>query len=317
MKALVYTAPMTLEVREEPEPEPGPDEVLVEVHAVGICGSELEGVLSQSPFRVPPLIMGHEFYGRRQDDGTFVTVNPVVSCGACDLCCRGLPNVCRHREIVGIQRPGGFAELVVVPQRNCVSIDTLGSVPERWALTEPMANAIHAVRLLFERDSMPLHVGIVGAGMLGLGVGLALQAKGVPDVEIVDMSDERASLSQRVGLAARERLTGEFDAIFDTVGTAQTRGLSVRLIRPGGFAIWLGLHAAGVELDCQALIRSEKHVLTTFCYSGSDFAGAANIVPTLPSGLTRDVSLAAGADAFMSLMTHTSPVPRTLLRPLG
>ena len=79
------------------EPVSGDGEVLVEVAAVGKCGSEFEGFASQSPFRVPPLIMGHEFAGVRFDNGLSVAVNPVVSCRRCDLCLRGLTNVCRQR----------------------------------------------------------------------------------------------------------------------------------------------------------------------------------------------------------------------------
>ena len=97
MKAMVYTAPLELKILEVDVPEPLEGEVLVRVRAAGICGSELEGVASRSPFRVPPLIMGHEFVGNRADNGDFVIVNPVVSCFNCDLCLRGLTNVCRHR----------------------------------------------------------------------------------------------------------------------------------------------------------------------------------------------------------------------------
>src|SRR4051812_45961908 len=103
MRAMVYSAPLTLEMQDVPEPEPGPGEVVVEVAAAGICGSELEGVASRSPFRVPPLVMGHELAGRRLDDGTPVAVNPLIACGRCDLCLRGARNVCRSRTLVGIQ----------------------------------------------------------------------------------------------------------------------------------------------------------------------------------------------------------------------
>ncbi len=97
MQAIVYTAPLTLELQDVPEPVPADGEVLVEVRAAGICGSELEGFKSQSPFRVPPLIMGHELAGVRLDTGEAVAVNPLISCGTCDLCLRGEGNLCRTR----------------------------------------------------------------------------------------------------------------------------------------------------------------------------------------------------------------------------
>src|SRR4051812_1002694 len=122
MQALVYTGPTELRVLDIAEPIPAPGEVLVAVSAVGICGSEVEGFVSQSPFRVPPLVMGHEFSGRRIDTGELVAVTPLVHCGQCDLCLRGQQNICRRRAIMGIQRAGAFAELIAVPERSCLSL---------------------------------------------------------------------------------------------------------------------------------------------------------------------------------------------------
>src|SRR5688500_18062371 len=108
VKAIVYTAPSTMEFLDVEEPHARPGETLIEVAAVGICGSELHGI--QSPgFRKPPLVMGHELAGTTSD-GRRVVVHPVVACGRCDLCLRGLANVCRNRTIVGIHFSGGFGE---------------------------------------------------------------------------------------------------------------------------------------------------------------------------------------------------------------
>src|SRR4051812_21062979 len=100
VQALVFTRPGTVEVLDVPEPEAGPGEILVDVAAAGICGSELHGI--QTPgFRQPPLVMGHEFSGTAPD-GRRVTVNPVVDCTTCDLCRMGLTQLCRTRSIIGI-----------------------------------------------------------------------------------------------------------------------------------------------------------------------------------------------------------------------
>jgi threonine dehydrogenase-like Zn-dependent dehydrogenase len=108
MRALVYTSAGQVQVRDEPSPVPGPDEELLTVNASGICGSELHG-FRQPGMRKPPLIMGHEFVGRTRDDRR-VVVNPLIVCGTCDGCVAGRPQVCRHRALVGVHRPGGFAE---------------------------------------------------------------------------------------------------------------------------------------------------------------------------------------------------------------
>ncbi|GAA1996615.1 zinc-dependent alcohol dehydrogenase [Catenulispora subtropica] len=144
MRALVFTGPGQMELRDEPLPEPGADEVLVTVEASGICGSELHGFRSVG-MRKPPLIMGHEFAGRTPDD-TRVVVNPLHTCGRCPACRAGRTPVCRNRQLLGVHRAGGFAEQVAVPAGS------LHALPDGldWtaaALIEPLANAVHAWRL--------------------------------------------------------------------------------------------------------------------------------------------------------------------------
>jgi 2-desacetyl-2-hydroxyethyl bacteriochlorophyllide A dehydrogenase len=318
MQALVYTAPLTLEMREVGEPEPAAGEVVVEVDAVGICGSELEGFRSQSPFRVPPLIMGHELAGRRVDDGTPVAVNPLLACGRCDLCLRGARNICRNRVILGIQRSGGFAERAAVPEAACVPLPA-GMTPERAALAEPLANAVHAWRLALAQDQSPSRVGIIGAGMLGLAVALVALDAGVRDVEISDLSPERLATASRAGVSsAAERLEGEFDVVFDAVGTAATRAASVDRLRPGGSAVWIGLHGPDAGFDGQALIRSEKRVLATFAYVERDFAAAIALAAALEdtSWVTRR-PLAEGVETFLGLLESPGAATKTLLTPAG
>lgn len=275
MRALVYTAPLTLELRDEPEPQPSAHEVVVRVAAAGICGSELEGFRSQSPFRVPPLIMGHEIAGVRDDTGEPVAVNPLVSCGHCDLCLRGRQNICRGRALVGVQRAGGFAERVAVPER-CLYPIPPGLSLERAALAEPLANAVHALRLCQEADPQPERIGIIGAGMLGLAVGIVARVHGVPRVTICDLSTERLETARRAGLDAAEGpLAGEFDAVFDAVGSEATRRDSLARLRPGGTAVWIGLHGPEPGFDALALIRAEQRVLGTFAYVDRDWCRSA------------------------------------------
>lgn len=179
MKALVFTGPGVVELREVPEPVAGPGEELVHVVVAGICGSELHGVRTPG-FRVPPLIMGHEFAGRT-DDGREVIVNPILSCGACDVCERGLRNVCRHRRMVGVHRPGGFAQRVAVPAQALTPLPAgLG-----WAaagIVEPAANAVHAWALAGSPSGA--RVGVIGAGAIGLACLLVARGGGAAVIEI-------------------------------------------------------------------------------------------------------------------------------------
>ncbi len=316
MQAIVYSAPLTLELSDVEEPTAAEGEVLVEVETVGICGSELEGFKTQSPFRVPPLIMGHEFSGRRLDTGERVAVNPLIACRSCDLCLRGRPNICRKRKLIGIQQSGAFAELVAVPEDRCVPLPA-GMTAEHGALTEPVANAVHAWRLALAQDPGPVRVGIIGAGTLGLVTALVVLRSGVTDVEIADLSEVRLELAGAAGVpTAGPALDGEFDVIFDAVGTAGTRAISVERLRPGGTAVWIGLHEANAGLDSQAFIRSEKRVLATFCYVERDFRAALEVIASLgPTPWIRSVPLREGVETFEALMAGEDSAIKTVLVP--
>jgi threonine dehydrogenase-like Zn-dependent dehydrogenase len=314
MKAMVYTAPLEMQILEVDEPEPGPGEILVAVGAVGICGSELEGFISKSPFRVPPLIMGHEFAGHRVDDGTPVVVNPIVSCWECDLCLRGLPNVCRRRAIVGVQRPGAFAELVSVPARNCYPLAPGASIALAAAV-EPLANAAHAVRLVQEHDPVLGRVGVIGAGPLGFFTALVSADRGVSEVVIADLAPARRAMARATGAVVAESLEGEFDAIFDAYGSAATRRASVDLLRPGGTAVWIGLHGSDTGVDGLGVIRQEKRILGTFAYEDQDFRAAISRVATLSGEWLASRPLDEGVETFYALAHGDVSSVKTLLVP--
>jgi threonine dehydrogenase-like Zn-dependent dehydrogenase len=316
VQALVYTAPLTLEVHDLPEPQAADGEVLVEVEAAGICGSELEGFRSQSPFRVPPLVMGHELAGRRLDDGTRVAINPLIACGACDLCLRGARNVCRRRQLVGIHRAGGFAERVAVPEACCIPLPDDVSF-QRAALAEPLANGLHAWRLALAHDQGPVRVGIIGAGMLGLAMALVALDAGVRDVTIADLSAERLATAAGVGVpSTTDALAGEFDVVFDAVGGAATRAASLERLRPGGVSVWIGLHGSEPGFDALALVRNEQRVLGTFAYLERDFAAALDLVAGIDAAPWVAVRpLSTGVETFLGLLDGPGAATKVLLQP--
>ena len=311
----MYTAPLELQILEVEEPTPSEGEVLVEVKAVGICGSELEGFANQSPFRVPPLIMGHEFTGTRLDNGSSVVVNPVVSCHKCDLCLRGLLNICRNRRILGIQRPGGFAERVAVPEANCYMLPADVSLVTA-AIVEPLANAVHAFRLAQLYDPSPYSVGIIGAGALGFLTASVASERGTSRVVISDLSPERRALAEQSGASLIcESLEGEFDVVFDAVGSASTRRASLELLRPGGTAVWIGLHGSDPGIDGLSLIRNESRILGTFCYQDQDYREAISRAAKLTNGWITTHPLEDGVGVFQRLAAGDVSSVKTMLLP--
>src|SRR4051794_35432729 len=150
MKALVYTGPHALECRDEAEPLPGNDEVLVRVEAVGICGSDMHAYHGHDSRRPAPFILGHEAAGRIVTGpraGERVTINPLIVDPACSYAIEGRWHLSPTRQVLSMPpRPGAFAEYVRVPERNIESIPDNMPI-EHAALAEPIAVSWHAVRL--------------------------------------------------------------------------------------------------------------------------------------------------------------------------
>jgi threonine dehydrogenase-like Zn-dependent dehydrogenase len=310
MKALVFTGPGTVAVLDVPEPEVAEGEVVVHVRAAGICGSELHGVRHPG-FRVPPLIMGHEFTGV-SDAGDPVIINPILSCGSCDLCRAGQRQICRRRAIIGVHRPGGFAERVAVPA------SALRPLPQSlsWdlaALVEPTANAVHAWRLAGGAAGM--RAVVLGCGAIGLLCLLTGLASGAA-VDVTDLSPARREQAVRLGAAkASSEPEGEYDIVIDAVGSAVTRAQSIRHQRPGGMAVWLGLAEQVTGIDGAAVVREEKRVLGSFAYHDEEFSQAAELIGHWDLSWATGYPLTAGAEIFTALMNGEPHPVKALLLP--
>src|ERR1700727_1126240 len=160
MNALLLSEYKHLAVATLPVPEPGPSDVLVQVAACGICGSDVHGCDGSSGRRIPPLVMGHEAAGTVEAvgpggqafrAGDRVTFDSTVYCGDCDYCRRGEMNLCDRREVVGVscgdyRRHGAFAEFVTVPERIVYRLPDAMRFSEA-AMLEAISVALHAVHL--------------------------------------------------------------------------------------------------------------------------------------------------------------------------
>ena len=312
-----------MELLDVPEPDPAPGEVAVEVRAAGICGSELHGA-RRPGFRQPPLIMGHEFAGIGAG-GEAVVVNPILSCGRCPECRRGLRHVCREREIIGVHRAGGFAERVAVPASALRPLPP-GLPWEAAALIEPAANAVHAWnqagRALgasagpWHRGCRGARVAVIGCGAIGLLCAATALSGGAGRVEVTDLSPARLAAAQRLGAqVAGPGLSGEYDVVIDAVGSAATRAASVAHQRPGGVAVWLGLAEEEAGFDANALIRSEKRVLGSFAYRDEEFAQAMARIGDWDLTWAAGYPLAAAAEVFTDLMNGGLHPLKALLLP--
>ncbi len=178
--------------------------MLLAVEAVGICGSDMHAFHGRDPRRNPPLILGHELAARIVDGpraGERVTVNPLITCGRCEYCVTGRDNLCAHRTMIGMTRPGGFAERIAVPERTLIEIPA--AMPARVAaLTEPAATALHALNLALRAMHRPLpeaRLLVIGGGAVGLLSALLAHAYGCRDVTLAETNPLRRAVAGASG----------------------------------------------------------------------------------------------------------------------
>jgi len=328
VKALVYTAPRALAWRQEPEPSPRPGEARVAVEAVGICGSDLHGWLGHDARRVPPLILGHEACGRILDGpraGRRVVLNPLVVCGRCAACVSGRTNLCPGRQLIGMARPGAFAERISLPEHNLLDVPE-GLSSAHAALTEPCGTAVHALGLADRalREPSAGRALVLGAGSVGLLTALLLAARGWPEVVLSELIPaRRASAATQPGLrvldpAAEAPGGAAFDLVVDAVGATATRTTACEAVRPGGVIVHIGLAEDRGGLDMRRLTLAEVALLGCYTYSHQDLEVA---LAALASGELGDLAwveerpLADGARAFEDLLAGRLPAAKVVLRP--
>ena len=311
MKAMVFTRPGVVEMQDVPDVVAKDGDVIVEVDRAGICGSELHGI--QTPgFRVPPLIMGHEFVGHTAD-GRRVAINPLVPCGMCELCVSGKTQLCRTRALLGIHAPGGFAERVAVP-RSALHELPAGLDLDRAGLIEPVANAVHAWALAGAPKGA--RIGVIGCGPIGLACLEVARHHGAGSITSTDLSEERRGVATLIGAdVVADALEGEFDVIFDAVGSAGTRRASVEHLIPGGTTVWLGLATADAGFDAAHAVRMEKNIRGSFAYTDAQFAEAVATAPHLDLSWSSTFPLSEGADVFNALIGGQSTPIKALLCP--
>jgi len=298
MKALVLEAPRQLALREVPDPEPQPGEVLVQVEWSGVCGTDLHGYAKGAPLRQTPIIMGHEFSGTIVDTDRRVVINPRVVCGTCEHCASGRTQLCQFASTLGVHRPGGFADRVAVPEENCIPIpDDLD--PRVAALTEALAVGLHGAKVLeAQRALQGLPVAVIGGGVVGLGLALMAKRRGAR-VTIVDVAPERRRQAQRHGIEdVVETIDGRWSAIVEAVGSPAARTASVSQLEAGGVALWIGLDTAPAEVDVPHLVRGERSIVTSYCYTTAELEEAVGLCAEFTADELEIVPMAEARSVF-------------------
>ncbi len=333
MKALVYTQPRELQLQERPQPALEADEVVLQIEAVGICGSDMHAWHGHDPRRKPGLVLGHEFVGRIAqsaapgfEPGTRWTGNPLITCGVCEYCVQGRNNLCSNRTMVGMTRPGAYAEYMSIPAASLVAIPQ-EMAARTAALTEPAATAWHAINLSIRALARPLHecrVLVIGGGAIGMLAALLYRRLGVTRLVVTELNPKRRETLQRaVGCEVIDPRTSPleesaFDHVMDAVGAKATRVQALAAIKPGGVIMHVGLQDWASEIDMRKLTLAEITLLGTYTYTTADLRAT---VAALHQGQFGDLAwveeraLADGPQAFVDLDSGASAAPKIVLRP--
>lgn len=315
MKALVYTGPNTLVFRDELEPVPQADEVLVRVEAVGICGSDMHAYHGFDARRPPPLILGHEAAGRVATGpraGERVTINPLVVDPACPYAIEGRWHLSPTRQIISMPpRPGAFAELVRIPPRNLTPIPDAMPIAHA-ALAEPIAVSWHAVRIGMQRLHQPLpacRVVVLGGGAIGLAAALVARLFGARDLLLGETNLLRRETALAEGFAVYQPEHDEppensIDLVIDAVGADATRAEACRLVRPGGVIVHVGLLPGQAGINIRKITLQEITLAGVYCYTPADFAQTVEALAMErlgDLGWIEQRALSEGADAFTDI----------------
>ncbi len=344
MKAAVLRDIRKIEVTDVPEPTLKKDsDVLLRVTSVGICGSDLQyystGRIGSDVVQFP-FIIGHECVAvvegagsgvEKIKPGDRVVVDPAVSCGKCDQCLSGRPNTCRKLLFLGCpgQLEGSLAESIVLPESNCYSLaetaDTKLSI-----LAEPISIGIYSIRLL--GHSPVSAIAILGAGPIGLSVGLAAQDIGIDKIYVTDKIGDRLEASRNAGATwtgnpdrtdivegILEIEPSGLDAVFECCGDQSALDQAVKLLKPGGKMMIVGIPESDLVTFDVHWLRRKEIVIQNVRRQNSCIPAAIELITRKKSDLdfmvTHTFLLEETQEAFDLVENYRDGVIKAIIQP--
>ena len=297
MRAAVFHGAGDIEITDRPVPRPGPGELLLEVAAVGICGTDAHEFRS-GPHMFPGdgFIPGHEFSGHvvelgegldRFSPGDLVASGAGVSCGRCPPCRDGVTNRCLRYATVGLQLPGALAEFVAVPGEVCLEVGSIGLSPDVAALAQPMSIAVHAARRGRARPGESALV--IGAGGIGAFLIYVLASAGI-EVLAVELDPGRREIAAALGATAvglpdtvRDRESPS--VIYEVTGTPQGLMLALDAAAAGSRVVLVGLQDGPTPIELRPISLGEVELIGTNAHVFAiDFPEAVRLLASRAQG---------------------------------
>ncbi|MFF7197260.1 zinc-dependent alcohol dehydrogenase family protein [Streptomyces sp. NPDC008079] len=270
MKAAVISSPGVVGIETVDDPAPGPRDVVVQVAACGLCGTDLH-ILQGEFAPTLPIVPGHEFAGeivavgsevRELAVGDQVAVDPSLYCHECHYCRIGRSNLCERWAAIGVTVPGGAAEFAVAPVANCVKLpEHIRTVDA--ALIEPLSCAVRGYDIL--RSQLASHVLIYGSGTMGLMMLELAKRTGAATVDVVDINEERLTTATSLGCSQVATNADEiarprgWDVVIDATGNAQAIQDALDRVGKGGTFLQFGVadYAARATIEPYRIYNQE------------------------------------------------------------
>ncbi|ANB05746.1 alcohol dehydrogenase [Streptomyces ambofaciens] len=270
MKAAVIESVGRAAVTEVPDPTPGPREVVVEVAACGLCGTDLH--ILQGEFAPElPIVPGHEFAGAVVGVGAQVTevavgdrvaVDPSLYCHECRYCRTGHNNLCARWAAIGVTTAGGAAQYAVAPVANCVKLPEHVRTQDA-ALIEPLSCAVRGYDVL--RSRLGAHVLIYGSGTMGLMMLELAKRTGAAGVDVVDLNPARLETARTLGVTGAAATPDEldrpqgWDLVIDATGNAAAIQDGLDRVSKAGTFLQFGVadYATRVQIDPYRIYNQE------------------------------------------------------------
>jgi len=343
MNALVLSDYKQLKIEDLPVPVCRPRDVLIQVAACGICGSDVHGYDGSTGRRIPPIVMGHEAAGivaavgaevSGVAPGDRVTFDSTIYCGKCEFCLRGQANLCENRQDVGVscgeyRRAGAFAEYIAVPEYITYKLPPSLSFADA-AMLEAVSVALHAVKLAhIEGGETAL---VIGAGMIGLLVLQAARVAGCSRVLVADVDGTRLEMAAALGAAetlhsSGAELTQEIlrltngrgvDVVLEAVGHTETVATAIDCVRKGGTVTLIGNLVPQVSVPLQKIVTRQIR-LQGSCASAGEYPEAIELVSSGKVKVAPMISAIAplrdGPQWFERLYAHEPNLMKVILDP--
>ena len=318
-------------------------DVLINVKACGICGSDVHGMDGSTGRRIPPIVMGHEASGviaevgksvTQWAKGDKVTFDSTIYCGKCHFCQHGHINLCDNRRVAGVscgeyRQHGAFAEYIAVPQHILYRLPE-GITFEQAAMVEALSIAFHAVK----RTPIILNdtAVVVGAGMIGLLVIQSLRLAGCGKIIAVDIDDGKLKFAKKLGAdfgfnpsksnvkEAVLKLTHNrgADCAFEVVGISPAVKTGIEVLRKGGSLTLVGNVSAQIDFPLQAVVTREI-TLYGSCSSNGEYPACLDMIVRkkidVDALISAVASLSEGAAWFKRLYDKEPGLMKVILAP--